>query len=164
MVTAVAVVYYFIGGLTVLFGLASTRFGGLAGGAFGAALMVGGIVIGLIIACAGVPSIIAGYGLSRRLEWGRILALVLAGLAGFSALASAVSESPGYWISGALFIFVFVVLLDPQYKREFGALSQPRRSRRRRRNLLFLSIALICAVLVMIGLFYLVGTIGLRKS
>lgn len=62
-----------------------------------------GIGIGSLIALLSIPEIIAGFGLLRRREWGRVLTLVLA----FLALV----EFP---IGTALGIYSLVVLLKSE--------------------------------------------------
>jgi hypothetical protein len=74
-------------------------------------------VIALLLGCA---LIVAGLGTVRRKPWGRILALVLAGLAALVALGSVVPFNPvSLALHAAYAVLVFVVLLNPRFAAEF---------------------------------------------
>ncbi len=130
-VTGVAVLNFVCGALFMVCGLGATVFGGAAGASLGRAMSasirgqvtgaLAGIVVGFAILVLGVPFLVAGYGVLKRCQWGRILALVLGGLHGFQALSSAMNEKLGFVFSAAYFLFTFVVLLDRRYRAEFDA-------------------------------------------
>lgn len=109
-VTAVAIVNFIVGGLSMFCGLLIGVLGGAAGAMLGAGMdgamenarrtsggmgvpgggpsglgvgaVLGGIaiVMGIITFLMGVPTVIAGIGVLKRQQWGRILTLILGGL------------------------------------------------------------------------------------
>ena len=136
VLTAVAVVNYLFGGMQVLCGLCMSALGGSFFGVMGIAAEQNGqldpearvgfgiatgfvIVIGIIVALMGLPSILAGYGVQKRAQWGRILTIVLGVLAALSALAQLFSLSPLGLIHLGYAIFVLVVLFNPKYADRF---------------------------------------------
>ncbi len=66
-------------------------------------------VIGVIVLLSSVLIFMAGYGLSKRKSWGRILTLVLAGI---SLISGPIQLAYGIW--------AFVVLLDKKNADEFS--------------------------------------------
>jgi hypothetical protein len=73
-----------------------------------AAGLVGGCitVVGVIFGVLSIPSIIAGWGLSQRKSWARILTLIL----GFLAL-------PNIPIGTALGVYAIVIMFNDETKR-----------------------------------------------
>jgi hypothetical protein len=149
-VTAVAVVNFVLGGFLLLCGLVAMLGGALLGNIFGqagaAAKMPqgmdpeqakvfnqlaqggGGLIatiaafIGICYLIVAVPAIIAGVGVLKRAQWGRILTLVLGVIAGLFALLSLASLPAGIFglvIYGGYCVLVFVILLNKQYAAEF---------------------------------------------
>ena len=141
LVTAVAVVNFVLGGLQVFFGGCITFFAILFGDAFRQAMdeaikegleiepemveAMGAIIVGMAIAMLafGILSIAAGYGVSRRRPWGRILSLVLAGFTAFGVVLSLFdldAESlSGIVIGLGYCALTFGVLCNPRYAAEF---------------------------------------------
>ena len=145
-VTAVAVVNFVLGGLTMLFGLLVLLMGTAITGYVintvknpppGAdpaqakqaqdALAAGGGAIGIVVGAMGicsmifgVPQIIAGIGVIKRRQWGRILTLVLAAMSGIIALLSVFALSPTIIVHAGYCIFAFVILLNRRYAAEFS--------------------------------------------
>jgi hypothetical protein len=134
MVTAVAVVNFVLGGLNALCGGLLLLGGGVAAGAgatgavggepeaAAAATIVGGvlIVLGILVLLLSLPTIIAGVGIVKRRQWGRILTLILGGISGVLGLLSLIALQPGGLLQLAYAIFVFVVLLNEKYAAEFA--------------------------------------------
>ena len=134
MVTAVGVVNFLLGGLNALCGGVLIMGGGLAAGAgaasaaggepeaAAAATIVGGliIVIGVVVLILSLPMIIAGVGIVKRRQWGRVLTLILRGILGVLGLLSLASAQPGGLVQLAYCMFVFVVLLNAKYASEFA--------------------------------------------
>ena len=103
--------------------------GGAGGGgktvqALGAIIMISAVISLLW----GAGAIAGGVGLIKRRNWGRILTLVLAGVAGLLAILSLIQTFLGAGAGGlvsviiyvAYAVFAFVVLLNPQAAREFA--------------------------------------------
>jgi len=67
-----------------------------------------GIIIGIIAAVLSIPKIIAGIGLMRRQEWGRILTLIISFLA--------ILNFP---LGTALAIYSFVILIKEESIQQF---------------------------------------------
>jgi hypothetical protein len=149
-VTGVAVINFVVGGLVLLFGLcgflgalveASEGWrprGGFAGSEFAIVFVI--ILFTLIWS---IGAIIAGVGVINRRQWGRVLTLILGGIAvvkGLLAIALAVvlmSSMPrgafdddrilGFMVLALIsFLYIgygiwtYVVLLNSQYSAEFG--------------------------------------------
>ncbi len=90
---------------------------------FGLFLNVAMMAALIIIVVSGVFCMLAGYGLIKRCQWGRILSLVLAGLSGLLATMLIKSSDPKL-LSHILFfgfysVFNFVILLNPRFAAEF---------------------------------------------
>lgn len=149
-VTAVAIVNFILGGLACLCGILTALTGpafiafvktaieeaqkqgeaipqveqldwvlGLGAGIF--------LLTGACVLLSGIPMIIAGFGVAKRRQWGRILTLVSGGLTGLLALVSLVSlvtgncaACGGFAINAGYAVFVFVVLLNKTYAAEFS--------------------------------------------
>jgi hypothetical protein len=153
-VTGVAVISFVLGGLVILFGLCGLLGalvqagegmhgpgGGFAGlGNLGFAVA---FVILLFILLWGIGAIVAGVGVINRRQWGRVLALVLGGIAAVAGLLSLfaavmVMATPAlgpfddirvmifmiYLLLAMVFlgycIWTYVVLLNSRYSAEFG--------------------------------------------
>ncbi|MFZ5482341.1 MAG: hypothetical protein ACOZNI_36605 [Myxococcota bacterium] len=122
MVQTLAIVWWVAAGLQLLlalcFGLLFSGMGMiplLAGGSDPDAPIVGGIFVvmgvafGFFIAVMSLPSFAAAWGLQKRRQWGRILAMVLGALQLFS-----------FPLGTALGVYTLVVLLKPEVQREFA--------------------------------------------
>jgi hypothetical protein len=118
-VTINATLLYVLGGLTLFFGLVAflaTMFAAefidewdpSGAGAYWTAF--GGLIVLIFTLFAAVPAILAGVGLSRRQEWGRVLALVVAGLHGLWGLTLLVGNIFAI-LSLGYAIYAFVTLL-----------------------------------------------------
>src|SRR5262249_12765257 len=92
------------------------------------ALIVGiGVCVVIVV---GIPLVLAGIGVIKRREWGRILALILSGLSVLFALLvlyqAFVHFPPPWqiWINFVLYavygVGSFVILLHPRFAAEFG--------------------------------------------
>lgn len=136
VLTAVAVVNYLFGGAQILCGACLGILGGSLFGMLGIAAgqdpdldpearigfgVVTGmfVLLGIILALLGLPSILAGYGIQKRAQWGRILTIVLGVLAALAALAQLLSLSPLGLFHLGYAIFVLVVLFNPKYAAAF---------------------------------------------
>lgn len=136
LLTIVAVANYVMGGMNLICGGCVALVGGSLFGMLGMAAEVNGgpdpearigfglasgafIVIGIIIALLGIPSILAGYGVQKRQQWGRILTIVLGVLAGLGAVLNLISLSPVGLLHGAYAVFVLVILLNSRYAAYF---------------------------------------------
>lgn len=134
MVTAVAVVNYISGALQLMCGLGILTFGLLGARMLQAEAaqnnmpQLNGVNLGLIVVLVGVvwlvlsiPMLLAGYGVQQRRNWGRVLSLILAGLAGLlTVLQLRALEPGGMLFSAGYAIFLFVVLLNEKYAAEFA--------------------------------------------
>ncbi len=145
-VTAVAIVNFIVGGLSMFCGLLIGVLGGTAGAMLGAGMenarrtsggmempggspsglgvgtVLGGIavVMGIITFLLGVPTVIAGIGVLKRQQWGRILTLILGGLsAAFGLFALSNGNVVQLLINAAYATLVFVILLNREYAAEF---------------------------------------------
>lgn len=136
LVMAVAVINYVFGGMCLACGVCT---GVLGGGAMSFVLAemgnspqidpeakVGiGIASAVILAIAGVTSfvglltLIAGFGVQKFREWGRILTIVLAVISALLGILSLLSLSPVGLVQIGYAVFALVVLLNPNYIREF---------------------------------------------
>ncbi|MDQ2730433.1 MAG: hypothetical protein M3Y56_02135 [Armatimonadota bacterium] len=108
------------GSISLLFGLGYGALMGFAGlatsaasvkpddAAAGGLIAIVGIVIAVISAVCGVPCIMAGIGLRRRVGWGRILTFVMSVINVFSLP-----------FGTALAIYSFIVLVKPEAEAEF---------------------------------------------
>ena len=162
-VTAIAIVNFVLGGLSVLGGLcvslSGVLFGGLSSAAKGTQVQVQGmnpqqaekfardmaklqsqvggsfawlatvlVVMGVVILVWGAAAITDGVGVLKRRSWGRLLALVLAGVSAVLALIYLVLAFMGggamAFINAALFVgyavWVFIVMTKPSVVREFS--------------------------------------------
>jgi len=132
MITTLAVVNYVFGGFQVFCGLCIAAMGGTIFGALGIdqsdpdVQMGAGIfsaiviVIGIVTIILGLPTLLAGYGIQKRAQWGRILTIVLAVISGFFAVAQGLQLSPGAILSGGYAIFALVILFDEKYAKHFN--------------------------------------------
>jgi hypothetical protein len=85
------------------------------------------LILSLINLLWGAGAITAGIGLLNRRSWGRLLALILAGVAGGLALLSLVPVFMGGGASNLVSVvlyaayaaWVFIVLMKPEVQREF---------------------------------------------
>ncbi len=139
-VTAVAIINFVLGGLTILVGLLAIVLGGTLIGMFtGAARDAGAnagdaaaMGMGIIVAVAfciwiiGGLYIFAGMGVLHRKQYGRIITLILGALAGLSAIMAltGIGRNPAgsimqLLINGGYCVFVYVVLLNSQNAAEF---------------------------------------------
>jgi hypothetical protein len=149
-VTGVAIANFVFGGLVILFGLcgflaalveASEGWrpgGGLTGAGFAVFL-----VIDLFVLIWAIGAIVAGVGVINRRQWGRVLALILGGIAGVKSLLAIflmfmIMGSPArgpfdddrflglmvLFMLALLYlgycIWTYVVLLSSRYSAEFG--------------------------------------------
>src|SRR5262249_20409591 len=120
-VTAVAVLNFLLGGLCLICGVISFIVGALAtgvgdaasrepSGRLGGALLTSLGIVLIILAggyvLLGIGGIVAGVGVTNRRQWGRILTLVLGGLAALLALVSLVSVFMGN-VPGIITVFLF---------------------------------------------------------
>lgn len=137
-VTAVAVVNFVLGGLSIvcggfmlLGGAAVTSMMGQGGNVPGGeqlpadvpAGMIGGIVMimAVVIMILGVPMIIAGVGVVKRRQWGRILTLILGAIAGILAVVNLINFNiVGILVDGGYCALVFAILLQKQFAAEFS--------------------------------------------
>jgi hypothetical protein len=157
LVTALAVINFVLGGLSIICGLllflggAFLTSAGGAGGEFERQFeqkmreqgvevkggQIGGktvqaigaivMIIATVTLLWGAGAIAGGVGLIGRRNWGKILTLVLAGVAGVLAILSLIQTFQGGGAMGLLnvviyvgyAVFAFVVLLNPQISREF---------------------------------------------
>jgi hypothetical protein len=117
--------------LMAMFGAAASATGddkAKEGAAAASGLFAG--IIGVFVVCfliIGVLLLLAGIGVLNRRQWGRILTLVLAALAGIGALLSlfSIGVNP-IWsivevlIFGGYCVYSYVVLLNSTYAREFA--------------------------------------------
>jgi hypothetical protein len=114
-VTVIAILMIARGGLLLFLGLIGfivlTGIGVISGDstALGVLGLIGLVAI-FVMTFVGLPSIIAGIGLLRRKEWGRILALIV----GFISLI----DIP---FGTALGIYCILMLMDEEGKRLFSA-------------------------------------------
>lgn len=142
-VTTVAVINFILGGLASACGVLAAIGGavlGLGGAAAaanqpgmdpqgakvaGGMLAAGGVVltvIALIVVLWGVLAIVAGVGVIKRQQWGRILTLILAGLAAVIAVLSllnGVRGIVGLALYGGYATTCFVTLLNRDNAAEF---------------------------------------------
>src|SRR5258708_9253162 len=103
-VTIIAVLYFILAGFCVLGGVLMFVGGGFlasmmnqqgAGGSAGAGILAGlGAVAGVIVLIIAAIFALVGFGLWELKNWGRILALVFAGLGIFGALVMLLAFSP----------------------------------------------------------------------
>lgn len=138
LVTAVAVVNYVMGGLNIFGGIVIMLLG-LAGGAMLAELMkeaaandpdvpagaIGGAfamivaITGMVAILIGTVTVVAGYGVAQRRQWGRILSFVLAGFNGLGFVLCILTLNPAGILSLAYCVFIFVALLQKDASAEF---------------------------------------------
>jgi hypothetical protein len=140
-VTAVGIVNLVLGALDILAGIAVMVGGAAILGLSGAAAnqegvteeqrkamaAVGGmgagiaVAIGVCIMIFGIPLIIAGIGVLKRRNWGRILTIVLGIIAGLLGVLSLLNHSiAGAVIYIAYCILVLVVLFNSKFAKEFA--------------------------------------------
>jgi hypothetical protein len=78
-------------------------------------------IIGIISALWGCGAIGAGIGILKRAQWGRVLGLLLAGVAALLAILNLVAMNIVLVLTnGAYAGFSFAVLLQAKYKAEFA--------------------------------------------
>ena len=148
-VTAVAIVNYVLGALEICCGgliiVAGGMVASMLGGAIGEAAAQEGnpeaaeavkavsgaagaivVVIGVVALIFGIVIIAAGYGVQQRAGWGRILTLVLGGVAGlfgalsfFSIFMGNLGGLVGAPVYGAYCGMAFGILLNKKYAAEF---------------------------------------------
>src|SRR5262245_34213958 len=143
--TAVAVLDFVLGGLSVIGGIIAFMGGALVAGGSGAVQRELGrefgpqasgamgflatlmMILAFLYLLVGAGGIAGGVGVLNRRQWGRILTLVLGGLCGLLALLNLVSvfmgNVPGLAsvaIFGGFAVTVFVILLNPVNAREFS--------------------------------------------
>lgn len=148
-VTSVAVSNFVIGGLQLACGLVTTLFLVVGGAAMSAMIneaaktsqnpdrqeaataamgIAGAVALGVILFMLLIATtfLLAGYGIVKRRQWGRILTLILGGLSGLLALVSLYSLAMGNWqsiigtmIYGGYAAQVFAVLLNQRSAAEF---------------------------------------------
>lgn len=134
LITAVAVINYVFGGLSLSCGIC---FGVLGGGALAMVFAGGGaqmddpakmgfgIASAILIAMTavqilvGLLIVLAGYGVQNYRQWGRILTIVLAAISGILGLLWLLQLSPIGLLQVGYAIFALVVMLNPQYTKEF---------------------------------------------
>ena len=113
----------------VIGGIASDLPSDAAGEAEAVGGMIGGIIFatGVVIILLSSIMITSGFGIMQRKQWGRILCLIVGGLAGLGALMSLLSifagNLPGIVpvvVDGGYCAYVFVILLKKQYAAEFS--------------------------------------------
>ncbi|QDU74098.1 hypothetical protein Pan97_11030 [Bremerella volcania] len=136
LIIAVAIINYVFGGLQVGCGACLAIFGAtftqmmqgvieqeqqmtpqdMAGFKIMSAVFIG---MGVVFALTGLPTILAGYGVQCQKEWGRILTIVLAGIAALMAVMFLLGLNPlGLFFAGYA-IFTLVVLLNSDNARAF---------------------------------------------
>ncbi len=139
MVTAVGVVHFVMGGLQVACGLMAAVAAGfmedMLRDVFERAAaqepnadidmiadFIGPfvVVVGIFTILFGSVAIVAGYGVVKRKTWGRVLSLVVGGVAMVFGLCSCAMMDPSGVINLGYGIFVYVVLLNRRYAAEFG--------------------------------------------
>jgi hypothetical protein len=143
-VTAVAIVNFILGTLQLLCGLLLAIGGGVVASFIkstvaelpdqdaqqGAALagILGGLIIifGIAFLLFGLFVIIAGVGVMQRAQWGRIMTLILGGVAGIFAVLNLLSIFAGNFggivpvlLDGGYCGMVFAILLNKQHAAEF---------------------------------------------
>lgn len=139
-VTVIAILYFLSAGLFILLGIGLIAGGSLAGmaasggggpeGAAAMGMLAGLGVVGAVISIgfALLPGI-TGFGLWKLKNWGRIIALIFAGLGALGQVAqvlmSLVSMEIITLIVGgcmlAINVWIFLYLLKPHVKAAFGA-------------------------------------------
>ncbi|REK24668.1 MAG: hypothetical protein DWQ42_13135 [Planctomycetota bacterium] len=77
------------------------------------------LVAGILVVGIGVVTVLAGYGVLMRRQWGRIVSLIVTGLVGFSSVSAVTSGEIGTLIGTVYPVFVYVILLMPRFAREF---------------------------------------------
>lgn len=135
-VTVVAVANFVVAALEVLYGLHLLLGAGLMGAAgnmpgvpaefqqatSGLAALI--VVFAVLAFLMGALMVAAGWGTLNRQPWGRVLTLVLGGLAVLAALGSlAPLNALGLVLHAGYAVLVLVVLLNPAYAAEFGSTS-----------------------------------------
>jgi hypothetical protein len=141
-VTAVAIVNFVLGAIQLLCGGFLALMGGAVASMIGSmdmpeeaagdAQMIGGaiggimFVMGIVTILFGVFVIAAGFGVLQRAQWGRILTLILGGLAGVLAIFNLISIMTGnvagivgLLLDGGYCAMVFIILLNRRYAAEF---------------------------------------------
>lgn len=132
-ITINSILLFILGGLTLVFGLIAAIAAFAAGafvdqydssGAAGYWTRFGGLVMLLFALIGGVPPILAGIGVSRRQEWGRILALIVAGLHGLYGL-TLLSGNVTAILSLGYAVYAFISLLQPDVAALFHKQASP---------------------------------------
>lgn len=136
LIVAVAIINYVFGGLQLCCGACLAIFGATFTQLMGSlieqdramtaedqaalgimtAVFIG---MGVVFALCGLPTILAGYGVQGKKEWGRILTIVLAGISALMAVMFLLGLNPlGLFFAGYS-IFTLVVLLNSDNARAF---------------------------------------------
>jgi len=132
-VTIIAVLYFILAAFCVLGGVLMFVGGGFlasmmnqqgAGGSAGAGILAGlGAVAGVIVLIIAAISALVGFGLWKLKNWGRILALVFAGLGILGALLMLLHFSPlilfGFLIRLVINGLILWYLLKPEVAAAF---------------------------------------------
>jgi len=79
------------------------------------------VVFGVVLIFLSLPVLLAGYGIQRRKQWGRVLTIILATLSGILAISHIVRLNPQAisLVYGGYTVFVLFILLRPKYAAEF---------------------------------------------
>ena len=133
-IITIAVFNFVLSAMNLLCGLGATiaAFGGAAlfsnvgFGGLGGAFLVIMIIVALLYFGFGVMLLLGGIGLLKRENWGRILTLICAGLAGVGALLQIVGIAGGNWpnivgflLYGGYCVAAFIILLSGGANRAF---------------------------------------------
>lgn len=136
LITAVAVMNYVFGGLSLACGVCTGVLGGSVLGVLltamsndpqvepGAKLGMGIasaviIVITVIQLLVGLLIVLAGYGVQNYRQWGRILTIVLAVISALLGVAGLLQLNPFSFVQLAYAIFALIVMLNPEYTKDF---------------------------------------------
>jgi DNA-directed RNA polymerase subunit M/transcription elongation factor TFIIS len=130
IVDAVGWMHIVIGVINIIFAaiilLAALGIASVVNAGFQAITAAIGTIIAIFFFALSIPDFIAANGIFKRREWGRIFALVMAGINGIFAIGSLLHGDICFSaINGACSIFSFIVLFNKDYAKEF---KQPRYS------------------------------------
>ncbi len=99
------------GAASAFIGRQFSQYGGETWGSLGAVMF---IIVGIMIAAFGALPIVSGSGLIRYQNWGRIFTLIMATLAGLSAIPSLLEgEIVGALIPGGFATYAWIILTRP---------------------------------------------------
>ena len=137
-VTAVAIVNFVVGAMNLMCGGALAFGGGVLAAIIGTAAQedpnfsaeeaaaaagaLGGVVviIGVVIIIFSLPMFVAGYGVTKRFPWARILTIVLGVISCVFALVDLVQVNLcGLVLHAGYGVFVLVILFNAKYAAEF---------------------------------------------